>query len=189
MIDHVGEPAEKWFHALRLPGGEVTPGRFPPHRPPSYTLYGEFAFLARLDLRRAGCLDIGTMDGLGAFAMPEAGAARVRATDIAPRPTFERARAALAPRVEYETPVSISDMGAVVTPAWDLIACCGVLHHVFDPLTVLATLHRNLREGGLLLLETQYLPVESRGTCPSRRRSGMRERCRPTLSSAPVVRR
>ena len=155
-------PDEKWFHALRFPDGSETPGRFDADVPPNYTLLGALALLPHLDLAGADCMDIGTMDGLLAFALARAGAGRVVATDIAPRPTFARARAAWAPEIEYRTPFLISDMAEAETPSWDLIACCGVLYHVFDPLPMLVTLRRNLRLGGWLLLETQYLHREGR---------------------------
>jgi SAM-dependent methyltransferase len=153
---------DSWFHALRFPDGTVTPGRFDRDAPPNYTLWGALALLRHLDLAAADCLDIGTMDGLMAFSLARAGARSVSATDVVPRPTFERARAALGLDVAYRTPFLVSDVADAPEPSWDLIACCGVLYHVFDPLPLLVTLRRNLRPQGWLILETQYLKGEGR---------------------------
>ena len=153
---------QKWFHALALPGG-VTGGRFAASRPQNYTLFGTLRFLEQIELAGLTCCDIGTMDGLAAFSMKQAGAAQVVATDIAPRETFAQARQTLALDIDYRTPLAVADLpNAFPTGHFDLIVCAGVLYHVADPVAVLIDLRNALREGGLLILETQYLCAEAR---------------------------
>lgn len=151
----------KWFHALRFPDGCETPGRFGERWPPNYTVLGVLRLIQHLDLGRARCLDIGTMDGIVAWALAARGAGEVTATDIAPREGFRLAQALLGPAVRYRVPFVVADLPKAA-PEHDLIVYAGVLYHVFDPLPSLVRLRMNLRRGGLLLLETQYLAGEGR---------------------------
>jgi len=158
----------KWFHALRFPDGSATPGRFAPSIPPNYSLYGPLAFLPHLDLAGRDCLDLGTMDGLMGFAMASRGG-RVVATDVSPRPSFEFAREKLGLHLEYRVPMVIAELSSQQA-RYDFIACCGILYHVFDPLPSLITLRQSLREGGILVLESQYQWARSGSQimfCPS----------------------
>lgn len=152
----------KWFHALKFPDGSQTPGRFDAGRPPNYTLYGVLSLLPHLDLARAECLDIGTMDGLAAWALAAAGAGRVTATDIAPRASFAHARQRFGHDVDYRVPFVVADLPRGGAPAYDLIVYSGVLYHVFDPLPSLVRLRMNIRLGGYVIVETHYLADEPR---------------------------
>ena len=164
MADMIPPPPlvepDQWFHALRFPDGRQTPGRFPPDRPPNYSLFGALALLEHMDITKATCLDIGTMDGLMCWSMCRAGAHRIIASDVAERPQFAFAQAQYRYEVEYLRPFLMSDLRKSGSPEYDLIACCGILYHVFDPLPSLITLRRALRTDGLLILETQYLHAE-----------------------------
>lgn len=161
-----------WFHALQFPDGTSSAGRFSPKIAPNYSLYGPLSLLPHCELAGAKALDIGTMDGLMAFSLAAAGA-QVTATDIAPRASFELARQKLGVALDYRVPFLINAMRHSAE-RWDFIACCGILYHVFDPLPVLVTLRQSLREGGLLLLETQYQWAQSGAQilfCPSQPRA------------------
>lgn len=92
---------EKSFHSLDL-GDEVTPGRFSNWSPQNYPLYGALKLIEDFDLKNSVCLDIGTMDGLMAFSLKQAGAKEVLATDMAFRETFVYAREKLGLDIVYE---------------------------------------------------------------------------------------
>jgi 2-polyprenyl-3-methyl-5-hydroxy-6-metoxy-1,4-benzoquinol methylase len=156
------EQQQSWFHAIDLGQGRVTAGRFDPATPPNYTLFGFFDLIRHIDLSRACCFDIGTMDGLSAFVLAGLGARRVVACDLADRETFRWARAQLGyDRIEYRTPVSAHDLPQHVgDERADLIVMAGVLYHVHDPLSVLVSLRQSLRREGLLIVETIFQPNE-----------------------------
>jgi 2-polyprenyl-3-methyl-5-hydroxy-6-metoxy-1,4-benzoquinol methylase len=88
VMDQAGiDRIERWFHAIDLGAGLVTPDRFPSGAPPNYTLYPVFQFLEGVDIAGHDCLDIGTMDGLVAFMLGLQGA-KVVATDLLEREGF-----------------------------------------------------------------------------------------------------
>jgi len=148
---------ERWFHAIDF-GGVVSPGRFGAEVPPNYTLYGVFELLRGLALAGARAVDIGTMDGLVAFVLKALGAAEVVATDLAPRRTFEAARARLGLEVDYRVPLAAVELpGALGEARADVIVMAGVLYHVLDPLAVLEACRRALKGDGFLIVETMYL--------------------------------
>ncbi|MCB2013767.1 MAG: DUF1698 domain-containing protein [Sphingobium sp.] len=154
--------SHKWFHAIELGEGLSTQGRFPPSRPSNYTLYGSLAFLEHMDTSRAVCMDMGTMDGLIAFTLDRKGSAKVVATDIAPRASFELANNVLKSRVEYRVPVNVAELHKNEMPEFDLIVFSGILYHIFDPLSALVALRKNIKNNGYLLLETQYFYDENK---------------------------
>ena len=163
MDDDTALTKRTWFHAIELPDGRVTPGRFARDTPPNYTLFGAFDLLPHIDLSNARCFDVGAMDGIASFVMKGLGAREVVTCDMARRDTFLWAREKLGLDGEYRVPVSTLDMPAVVGPGKaDLILMAGVLYHVYDPLTVLVALRESLRLDGLLLLETLSLFDEGR---------------------------
>jgi len=147
----------QWFHAIDFGDGLISPGRFRQRLPPNYTLFGVFELLRRLELRGATVVDVGTMDGLVAFVMARLGAARVIATDLAPRATFEAARDALTLDVDYRVPLSASALPESLDERADVIVMAGVLYHVFDPLAVLEACRRSIKHAGWLIVETSYL--------------------------------
>lgn len=148
----------KWFHAIDLGGGVITPNRFGPSTPPNYTLHGFFDLVRHVELAEARCFDVGTMDGLAAFVMKGLGAREVVACDMAPRATFEHARERLGLDVAYRTPVNALELPRIVGPERaDVVLLAGVLYHVYDPLTVLVACRESLRREGFLFLETTFL--------------------------------
>ncbi|MFW5740766.1 MAG: class I SAM-dependent methyltransferase [Myxococcota bacterium] len=151
-----------WFHAIDLGGGRVTPGRFDATTPPNYTLFGLFDLIRHVELSKATCFDVGTMDGLAAFVLAGLGARHVVACDMAPRETFQWARDQLGyEQIEYRTPVAALDLPELVAgDRPDLLVMAGVLYHVFDPLSVLVAARESLRREGLLIVETIFLRDE-----------------------------
>jgi 2-polyprenyl-3-methyl-5-hydroxy-6-metoxy-1,4-benzoquinol methylase len=149
---------EKWFHAIDFGDGRVSPGRFGPGTPPNYTLFGVFEWLRALALEGTRAVDVGTMDGLVAFVMKALGARQVIATDLAPRATFEAARAALGLDIDYRVPLPVLELpAALAADRADVVVMAGVLYHVFDPLAVLVACREALRRDGFLIVETMYL--------------------------------
>lgn len=153
---------QKWFHAIRFDEHRTTNGRFPKSRPANYTLFGALEYLRHIDVRGMDCVDLGTMDGLIAFALSSMHAGSVVATDMAPRKTFEAGRAFLGHDIDYRHPVTIDSLGSELAgKKVDLLVCCGILYHVFEPLMSLVQCRERLRTNGLMILETQYAYAES----------------------------
>jgi len=148
----------RWFHAIDL--GELqTPGRIPPSQPPNFSLFGIYRFLEHIDVTGADVIDVGTMDGLMAFAMRKLGAKRVVATDLWDRHQFRLAREALgyADDVEYYTELDVRDMEARFGRyAFDLMVFAGVLYHLMSPLEYLVKCRQLLKPQGLFLMETCF---------------------------------
>ena len=152
-----------WFHSIDFGDGLVSPGRFGLDVPPNFTLYGIFQLLTELELDGAFAVDVGTMDGLISFGMKLRGAARVLATDLSPRPTFEAGRDHLKLDVEYHVPVDVFELGTLLdSDRADLLVLAGVLYHVLDPVAVLRACRHAVKVGGYLLLETSYQLGEAR---------------------------
>ena len=129
----------RWFHAVDFGGGLVSKGRLGPGVPPNYTLYGVLELMAGLELEGASVVDVGTMDGIVAFGAKARGAARVIATDLARRETFEAGRAYLGLDIDYRVPVQALDLPSVLgDEKADVIVMAGVLYHVLDPIAVLS---------------------------------------------------
>jgi hypothetical protein len=128
-LEHLIE-SQKWFHAIDFGAGTVSPGRFGRDVPPNYTLYGVFEWLRGLSLQGARVVDVGTMDGLVAFIAKTRGAAEVIATDMARRDTFEAGRERLGLDINYQVPVTIADLPALLGPERaDVVVMAGVLYH------------------------------------------------------------
>ena len=153
----------KWFHSIDFGAGLISPGRFSDGRPQNYTLYGVLHYLDKIDITGKDCLDIGTMDGLIAFTLKKKAANRVLATDMSPRKTFEAGASFLGLDIDYHYPISIAKLPALIGEnKLDLIICAGILYHVFEPLSSLIICREQLKEQGLLILETQYIHDENR---------------------------
>ncbi len=151
-----------WFHSIDFGNGRVSPGRFAAARPQNYTLFGTLRYLEHTPLSGMECLDIGTMDGLAAFSMKQAGAARVVASDMAPRETFLAGRDALGLEIDYYPDQSLYTMPETLgRNRFDMVVCAGILYHLMEPLSGLYACRNLIRDNGLLVLETQYLRRES----------------------------
>lgn len=150
--------AVDWFHAIDF-GDVRSPGRIAATQPPNWTLFGVFYFLEHMDLRGATVLDLGTMDGLSAFAMKGLGASEVVATDLWDRTQFRMGREHLGwdEEIEYHTGLDIVRANDVLgSGRFDAMVFAGVLYHLMSPLEALIQCRRLLKENGLILLETCF---------------------------------
>jgi tRNA (mo5U34)-methyltransferase len=155
-----------WFHTFALDGaGVYTPGIARDHR---YRLQA-----IPDDLTGARVLDVGTFDGFYAFLAERRGAARVVALDneqyvdwiasrfgvqLEPGAGFRAIAQLLGSRVEYRRLDALE--AERLEETFDLILCCGILHRVEAPLTLLRVLRSCLAPGGRILLETYGAPGE-----------------------------
>ena len=154
--ESAAEPS--WFHAVELPDGRASGGRFAGRRPPNYTLYGVFDLLNAIDLHGLTVIDVGAMDGLVSFGLKLRGAAEVLATDLVARPNFLRLRDELGLQVDYHVPCRAQDLDRHFDGLrLDVLVMAGVLYHLMDPLATLLACRRLLPRDGLLLIETQFL--------------------------------
>jgi tRNA (mo5U34)-methyltransferase len=152
----------RWFHSIDF-GTFASSGRFQPGDPQNVTLFGAMDLIRHIDLRGADVLDIGTMDGLMAFATRLLGAHRVVATDSFSRDSFELARSALAIDVEYLPGVQLGQLAARLgRGTFDLVICAGVIYHMLNPASAFFECRKLLKENGLFVLESTYAPGESR---------------------------
>ena len=149
-----------WFHTFALNGaGVYTPGIARDHR---YRLQA-----IPEDLSDARVLDVGTFDGFYAFLAERRGAARVVALDneqyvdwiasrfgirLEPGAGFRAIARLLGTSVEYRRLDALD--AEQLGESFDLILCCGILHRVEAPLTLLRVLRSCLAPGGRILLET-----------------------------------
>lgn len=146
-----------WFHAIDF-GDWTSPGRSAPGANPNSTLLPVFEFMRHIDFAGRDVLDIGTADGLVAFAAEALGASRVVATDGTPRRPFEIARELIGSSVEYVTHLPDVDLlrRKEGLGRFDIIILAGFLYHVWGPLNVVGACRNLLRPGGLILVETVY---------------------------------
>jgi tRNA (mo5U34)-methyltransferase len=165
------EQVPLWFHTFALNGaGVYTPGIARDHR---YRLQA-----IPEDLAGARVLDVGTFDGFYAFLAERRGAARVVALDneqyvdwiasrfgiqLEPAAGFRAIAQLLGSRVEYRRLDALE--AERLGETFDLILCCGILHRVEAPLTLLHGLRACLAPGGRILLETYGAPGEPDAPC------------------------
>jgi tRNA (mo5U34)-methyltransferase len=151
----------RWYHAMRLPGGIVTPG--------DYDLEDavrRIPFPSSLDGKR--CLDVGTRDGFWAFEMERRGASEVVAIDLDdpdrldfphPRPAlepdtrtelgrrasaFDIAHRALGSGVDRRD-LSVYDLSPAAVGHFDFAFIGTLLLHLRDPIGALSAIGRVLR--------------------------------------------
>jgi SAM-dependent methyltransferase len=152
------EQVPLWFHTFALNGaGVYTPGIARDHR---YRLEA-----IPDDLTGAHVLDVGTFDGFYAFLAERRGAARVVALDneqyidwiasrfgirLEPAAGFRAIARLLGSRVEYRRLDALD--AERLGEAFDLVLCCGILHRVEAPLTLVRVLGSRLAPGGRILL-------------------------------------
>ena len=129
----------KWFHAIDLGNGIVTPGAV---RGMTHAQLG-----LTNDLRGQTVLDIGAFDGYYSFQAERHGAKRVLATDWyvwnGGWPTanrgFKLCRRVLRSRVEDKT-ISVMDLTPDNIGIFDVVLFLGVLYHLKHPLLALERL-------------------------------------------------
>ena len=144
--------AIKWWHAIDLGHGIVTPGPDPtPARVPELQIPHVLTGLS--------VLDVGAWDGFFSFEAERRGASRVLATDSfcwgqggwATKAGFELARRALDSRVEDLT-IDPLDLSPERVGTFDLVLFLGVLYHMRHPLLALERVFSVTR--GRLILST-----------------------------------
>jgi tRNA (mo5U34)-methyltransferase len=151
----------RWYHAMELPGGIVTPGDY--DLPDTVK---RIPFPASLEGKR--CLDVGTRDGFWAFEMERRGAAEVVAIDLPsqadvdfpqPRPkldeetvagleqrqsTFEIAHRALGSKVQW-TPINVYDLSAEAVGEFDFAFVGTLLLHLRNPVDAMTAIRSVLK--------------------------------------------
>jgi tRNA (mo5U34)-methyltransferase len=167
--------AARWYHAMPLPGGIVTPGDYD-----MPDVMGRIPFPEDLSGKR--CLDVGTRDGFFAFEMERRGAAEVIGIDIFdparvdfphPRPkiegelregleerasTFEIAAAAFGSKVK-RVDLSVYDLPGSDIGEFDFAFIGTLLLHLRDPARALAAIASVLKTGGTLVSNEPYSVV------------------------------
>ena len=154
----------RWFHAMNLGPGLVTPGRFPNDVPPNYTLFPVFEFLEGIDVEGFDCLDVGVMDGMVSFILRLRGA-RVVATELSKRQGFLLARdhlklndVAYLTQSYFDLSLEKRLVDEALPNRFDLIVLSGVIYHTFDPLVNIMLARRLAKRGGMVIVETAYHP-------------------------------
>jgi len=145
--------AIKWWHAIDLGHGVVTPG-------PDPTAARLRELQIPSDLAGLSVLDIGAWDGFFSFEAERRGAARVLATDSfcwgqggwGTKAGFDLARRALNSRVE-DLAIDPLDLSPDRVGTFDLVLFLGVLYHMRHPLLALERVFSVTRD--LLILNTQ----------------------------------
>ena len=149
---------QRWFQAIDF-GDVVSSGRFPTGTPQNRTLFGVMELLMAMDLDGARVLDIGTTDGLIAFALKSLGAGEVVAVDSYDRETFRRGRDELGLDIEYRPNVQIKDLLGLFAPgSFDLIVCAGVIYHMLNPFSAFITCRKLVRNHGWVFVESAIRP-------------------------------
>ena len=145
---------QEWFHAIEI-DGYVTRGRFRDGEVQNRTLLPVFEMLKNTSVRGLDCLDIGTVDGLTAFALKSLGARSVVATDRVERASFLRVREALGLDVEYMPGIELETMlEAFGERRFDLVVCAGVIYHMLNPFSAFQICRRLMRPGALFVVES-----------------------------------
>lgn len=146
-----------WFHAIDFDDWQ-SPGRFSADRTPNATLLPVFELMRHIDFKGLRVLDVGTADGLVAFACEKLGAAEVVATDGTHREAFDVAHELLGSKAKYVSDLQDTEMLARASELgqFDVVVLAGFLYHLFGPLHTLAACRRLVKPGGIILVETVY---------------------------------
>jgi 2-polyprenyl-3-methyl-5-hydroxy-6-metoxy-1,4-benzoquinol methylase len=143
----------QWYYSIELAPGVTTKGlRFK-----NVALTREL--LRRTAVERRRCLDIGIMEGLVATLLERRGAASVVGYDRVERPSkLDLVRAALDSKYELVAGMKLAELPQALQQRqhapFDVVVFSGVLYHMFDPLSGLATVRGLVRDGGILIVET-----------------------------------
>ena len=109
-----------------------------------------------IDFRDKHVIDVGCMDGVFCFQAESQGATRVVGVDPAPRAILSRLKQACNSSAEF---VSHGIYGAelAVSSRFDVVFCLRWLQMARYPLLLIRTLSRLMKQGGRLVLNTDYL--------------------------------
>jgi 2-polyprenyl-3-methyl-5-hydroxy-6-metoxy-1,4-benzoquinol methylase len=143
---------EDWYYGVELLPGVFTEGQQPPVLPMLPRM-----LLRRCEVAGAGCLDVGTMEGLVPVLLRRRGAADVVATDYGRDALGRLAAVQHYHDVDFEfRAVGLTyDLAETLRRrSFDVVNLSGLLYHVFSPLHVLAAVRPLLRRGGVLVLST-----------------------------------
>jgi tRNA (mo5U34)-methyltransferase len=162
----------KWWHRIKLPNGEYTPGEVV-HGPDGGD-WPTTRFGIPDNLANKKVIDVGAWDGFFSFEAENRGAALVLATDAKQEDGgnwghlsgFSFAKKALNSKVEYKefNIESREDMNEIlkINDNWDLVMCYGVFYHLKSPLIAAENLSK-LTKNGIILVETA---ISSNNDCP-----------------------
>jgi len=144
-----------WYYTVELMPGVVAKGQYPDSMPMLPRLV-----MRRCDLRGAGCLDVGSMEGLMPALMMRGGASRVLAVDGVDHCLEKMAavRHYYCVSFDYRTVGPMYSLSEKLDgEGFDLINCSGLLYHVVSPLTVLTGLRAALKRNGLMIVSTNVV--------------------------------
>lgn len=144
-----------WYQQIILPNGEVTPGRWLP-------MFDEYG-LTSIEFKNKSILDIGCLNGLYSFYAEKKGG-NVTAIDITEKvktkhyqgnscDSFLFAHEQFKSKVKYIFPYSVYDIENL--GKFDIVLCLGVIYHLAHPSLAIEKINNVLREGGIVVLETE----------------------------------
>ena len=112
--------------------------------------------MAQIDFQGKEVIDVGCMDGVFCFHAESRGASRVVGVDRPPRALAEKLKQASNSRTEF---VEHGIYGAeqAVSGRFDVVFCLRWLQMARYPLLLIRTLSRLMKQGGRLVLNTDYL--------------------------------
>ena len=112
--------------------------------------------MSQIDFNGKEVIDVGCMDGVLCFHAESRGAARVVGVDRAPRTITERLKQASGSRAEFVTH-GVYGAEQAVSGRFDFVFCLRWLQMTRHPLLLIRTLSRLMKQGGRLVLNTDYL--------------------------------
>lgn len=153
-----------WFHAIDF-GSFQSVGRHGIDKPANASLYGVMDILKDVDVAGMRCIDIGAVDGLVSAYLELSGASRVIATDLvaSPRDTFSLVKEFYGLTAELLPSCPIQGLSKRLGhEKFDVMICAGVFYHMYNPMDIFLEARKVLRKGGLLIVQSVYLPSEER---------------------------
>jgi len=163
-----------WYSAM-----ELAPGRFTREGElPYWTMGLTREALDGIDVAGMKCLDVGAADGFTAAMLKRRGADSVVAVDCCDY-SHQNSIVQKAMDVGYKYLPGVgtlklvdrmidfhkfgdrlfTDHGLADTDfAYDLVVCSGVMYHVYSPAHLIGSLRTLVRPGGLVVLETAFIP-------------------------------
>jgi len=109
-----------------------------------------------VDFRDKHVIDVNCSDGVFCFHAESRGAARVVGVDRRLRKVIERLKSALGSRVDF-IESGFYGLDQSMQPGFDVLFCLRFLQMARHPLLLIRTLSRLMKQGGTLVLNTDYL--------------------------------